>query len=890
MLDTNIERLVDEYGDYAKPKLTRLLKTLKIDKVYTRADGDRLFYQDPDQDGAERSVIDLLGGFGSTLLGHHHPEIVAELKQVLEEKCPVHAQASVRVYSGQLGKKINELVRGEQPSAPRYYTHLCNTGTEAVEAALKHALFEFKNRRESYVFTLRALHGKIRARNSAAPELPVIARYIEQVQASEPLVIALRGAYHGKTAASVQVTGNSSFREMYTQTPLAVEFVDAWDPQTFDGILDRYEIQGPSRELGKWNRVAAVIYEPIQGEGGVEPLPARFVEWLKNSVGEKRIPRISDEIQTGTFRTGAFLAGSKFGFSPEYFLLGKSLGGGFAKISAFCVAEQNYQEDFSIIHSSTFAEDEVSSRLAIRTLNVLEKSDVSSKALQFSQRVSRGIAQIQQECPGLIREVRGEGFLLGIEFDFTGKHAPTANLLRMVYDAGYASYLVMSALLNRFDIRVAVTLSRPEVIRVEPSALISAADTERFIESLTQVCRWLRDRKMLRLTSHMWKTPLSEADLEFQSPVCPQIDEKEAEGMPAVAFASHVIDLEHLVLIDPMFGFIPPEERRRFLRKYMESEQPLVYHEQIVYAPEGADGKKVGIKFHMIGTMRTTDAFEESLRSGDFKAIRFVRDMVKFSREMDTQLVGLGQYTSIVSDNGYGVEDLGVPSTTGNSLTAGLAYLALKKALAQKGVSLGDIRVGVVGAAGNICNVVAQLLGDEANALTLITRDDPDSLVRMRAAAGQIFANSSMRSENVTFSSNLEDLRECGAVLIGTNTARQIITPEILAPGATVVDLSVPSNVDPRVFVERPDVRCIQGGLAQLSEATRLTSGTIPLPKGQLYACMAETITLGLNRRLEHFSHGPLSKAKVQEIIQLAERVGITLGSLIPLSAAGTRK
>ncbi len=890
MLDANIERLVDEYGDYAKPKLTRLLKTLKIDKIYSRAEGDRLFYNDVDNGGVERSVIDLLGGYGSTLLGHHHPEIVAELRQFLDEKCPVHAQASVRVYSGILGKKINELVRLEQPSAPHYYTHLCSTGTEAVEAAIKHALFEYHNRRESYVFTLGSLHGKIRARNATAPELPVIAAYIEQVKNSEPVVIALRGAYHGKTAASLQVTGNPAFRKMYSQSAIAVEFVDPWSEPSYANILERFELKAPAAELGRWNRIAAVIYEPIQGEGGVEPLPKPFVSWLRNSVGEKRIPRISDEIQTGTFRTGAFLAGSKFDFSPEYFLLGKSLGGGFGKISALCVSQPNYQEDFSVIHSSTFAEDEVASRLAIRTLNILTRGEVLEKAQRFSKRISEGVAKIQRECPGLIREVRGEGFLLGIEFDFTGKKTPTANLLRMIHDAGYASYLVMSALLNRFDVRVAVTLSRPEVIRIEPSAWISDADTDQFIHALSEVCRWIRDRKMLRMTSHLWKQPLTEADLEFQSPVCRRIDEEEAAGLPTISFSSHTIDLDHLVLIDPMFGFIPVEERKRFLRKYTESEQPVVYHEQIVWGQEGQDGKRAGVKLYLIGTMKTTEFFENSLRSGDFKAIRFVRDMVDFSRDFDSKLVGLGQYTSIVSENGYGVEDMGVPCTTGNSLTAGLAFLALKKALFQKGVSLRDIRVGVVGAAGNICNVVAQLLGDEAKALTLITRDDPDSLVRMRAAAGQIFANSSMRSENVTFSSNLEDLKECSAVLIGTNTAKQIITPEVLAQGATVVDLSVPSNVDPRVFVERPDVRCIQGGLAKLPEATRIHTAILPLPPGQLYACLAETITLGLNGRMEPFSLGPLSKNKVQEIIQLAERVGITLGSLIPLSHTGARR
>jgi acetylornithine/succinyldiaminopimelate/putrescine aminotransferase len=104
--------------------------------------------------------------------------------------------------------------------------------------------------------------------------------------------------------------------------------------------------------------VAAIFIEPILGEGGVRPLPAEFVDWLKKVQSETEIPIVADEIQTGFYRTGTFLASQQMGLVPDYICMSKALGGGLAKIGALLIRRERFVEEFSIKHSSTFAEDD----------------------------------------------------------------------------------------------------------------------------------------------------------------------------------------------------------------------------------------------------------------------------------------------------------------------------------------------------------------------------------------------------------------------------------------------------------------------------------------------------------------------------------------------------
>ncbi|MEO7966985.1 MAG: hypothetical protein ABIT38_24060, partial [Gemmatimonadaceae bacterium] len=341
---------------------------------------------------------------------------------------------------------------------------------------------------------------------------------------------------------------------------------------------------------------------------------------------------------------------------------------------------------------------------------------------------------------------------------------------------------------------------------------------------------------------------------------------------------THVIDLANVGNMDASLAALSDKERRRFIDQFGDVAEPVVYLEQEV---EGIGGERILLEVH--GIMRTTDFFEQSLRRRNFDALNEVRSAVSLAARRGSAVAGLGQFTSIVSSNGLLVKDYGPAITTGNSLTAGFAFETLLKALHARGVELGECRVGVVGAAGNICNVLAQLIGDNAKALTLVHRSGDDATRRMLNAKGRILAESRIDASSVRVSSNVADLADCDAIILGTSTTEILITPEILKRDAVIIDISVPSNVDPAVFLQRPDVAAYHGALAQLPNSQSLATDWLPRPRGQVYACLAETITLGFSGHVGHFSLGQLRKSQVVEVLQLAGRVGLEMGRPVPL-------
>ena len=139
------------YGRYARPRLAEMLGAIHLDVVYHRGEGDFLWYRD--RAGREIRVIDMLGGFGATLLGHNHPALLSRAKELLDARVVHHAQASVRGYTAELAERLSRMV-GERTGYD-YVVTFTNSGAEAVEAALKHAEMELWAKRERKLARLR---------------------------------------------------------------------------------------------------------------------------------------------------------------------------------------------------------------------------------------------------------------------------------------------------------------------------------------------------------------------------------------------------------------------------------------------------------------------------------------------------------------------------------------------------------------------------------------------------------------------------------------------------------------------------------------------------------------------------------------------------------------
>jgi predicted amino acid dehydrogenase len=422
---------------------------------------------------------------------------------------------------------------------------------------------------------------------------------------------------------------------------------------------------------------------------------------------------------------------------------------------------------------------------------------------------------------------------------------------------------------------VGVTLSQPDTIRVEPSSFIEDRDTLRFLDAISELARLLHEGKLLEITRHFWRCPFGGNDLDTRSARKRKPVEEKTDT--TVGFLTHVIDEKHLCRVDALFQPLPKEERVRFLERFGPFSSPFCYHEQLV---RGANGKSTRIKF--IGVFVGSAYFETSLRR-DMAAYEKVKLMAVRARELGVTHLGLGQYTSIVSENGLLLRGRGMRVTTGNSLTAGFAYQALLAALAARGLRPQDARIGIVGATGNIGNVLSQLLGDCAGALRLVYREPFEQSRKFQEAVQAVVDGSKIDRSRIETSHEPSSLLDCDAIVLGTNTVQTLLLPEHLREGAIVLDVSVPSNVDPRVFTERPDVQCFHGGLAKLPFDQIIESEWIPTPRGETFACVAETLTTALTGRTDDFSVGAIAKARVLEALELANSVGITVGSPRPL-------
>ncbi len=244
---------MQDYGHYCRPGLVEMLEALSLDAVYERASGDRLWQRRGDQ---LVEVLDLVGGFGANFFGHYHPELVAEERRLTDEKVPILAQGSCRTGAARLAKALAERL-GD------YIAIFTNSGAETVEAAIKHAFLE----------------------------------------RGRPIFWAVERAFHGKTLAAIQLT--ETYREPFSQWGPEVRFLDPFEPETWKEAEAEAE------------QVCAAYIEPVQGEGGVRPLPEPFVSWLTGICREKNIPLVVDEIQTRLGRTGTFLASAPMGIEPD---------------------------------------------------------------------------------------------------------------------------------------------------------------------------------------------------------------------------------------------------------------------------------------------------------------------------------------------------------------------------------------------------------------------------------------------------------------------------------------------------------------------------------------------------------------------------------------------
>lgn len=786
-----------------RSKLKEKLHALGLDVGYIRGEGDLLYRK---TDKGEMKVLDLVGGYGANFLGHSHPRLTATISSFFRQQLPIFIQGAIGPEVQALNHKLRELFGN-------YRVILTNTGAETVETAVKHAILE---------------NGK-------------------------PRCLAIVNAYHGKSLATLSFS--KVHNEAFQRNDLQIDFLDPNAPETWEAALKTID------------EVSFAIVEPIRGEAGIIPLPGEFVEWLNDITAKHNIPIIVDEIQTGLGRTGSLLAADKIGLRKDYICLSKALGGGVAKIGALLVSEERFVEEFSILNTSTFGDDGLSTTIATEVLTIISDEDLPEKCRDKGNLLKAEILKVQNDFPTVIEEVRGEGLMLGLEF--RAQHGSASNLLRILFESGYYGYVIAGHLLNGHGLRVMPTLSNPNTLRIQPSAYISKEHIFMFLNGLRSVCEiiakadagsllsYLADRKAEQIKDYR------NIDIfEHQLP----------EGKKKVAFVGHFIKAKDLVLWDQSFEDWSVPELEKLISRTARFLDPVIFDQVNVHAPGGET-----VHLNFIGMFIDSREIERAYRSEDFYwIVEKIQHAANIAEAAGCQVIGLGGFTSILTRNGRWVQTKNMRVTTGNSLTVGFGLKAIYEAAKLQQVDIKTCSVAIVGAGGNIANTYAELLAGEAKEMVLIPRKlNNPAIEELKQKLLQY--NPDLK---IKITDKMEAIKDSAIVVASSNSARPVIYPEHLSDSSKIIcDLAVPQDVDPSVQLIYPDLLQIMGGVVRLPEPNNFIVGGIPLPSGHIFACMGETVVMGLDG-CEHFS-GSIGSVRPEDVwltLDLADQFGYELG------------
>ncbi|MBI4888932.1 MAG: acetylornithine/succinylornithine family transaminase [Acidobacteria bacterium] len=371
-----------------------VLPTYKRQPVaFVRGSGSRLY----DTDG--REYLDFISGIGVTSLGHAHPgltAVIAEQAATLLHTSnlyyhPFQAEAAARLA------QLSGLAR----------TFFCNSGTEAVEACLKFA--------RRYWYT--------------------------QGATSRTEFVALEGAFAGRTFGSLSVTHDEHYRAPFAPLLAGVTFVDPSRPDSLVAAVT--------------DRTAAIIAEPIQGEGGIRPLTPQLVAAINDVCSRTGTLYIADEVQTGLGRTGAPFYFQVLGLNPDLMSLGKALGGGLP-VGAALLSERVSQTISAGDHGSTYGGNLLGTRAAAFFLTQLMDQGLLEHVQRAGEHFERRLRALALKHPA-ITGVRGAGLMRGLQLSMDA--TPVVDAAR---EAGL--------LVNRTD---------EKVVRLLPPLTVETADIDR---------------------------------------------------------------------------------------------------------------------------------------------------------------------------------------------------------------------------------------------------------------------------------------------------------------------------------------------------------------------------------------------------------------------------
>ena len=413
--------------------LVKVQRTIGFDIVYARAEGSYLY----DMDG--KDYLDFLSGFGVYNMGRNHPVVKKAIRDILDLDLPNMVQLDSALMSGLLAERLVQRL-AQQGASHLNAVFLCNSGTEAVEGALKFA----------------------------------------KCATGLPRILSLKNSYHGLSYGALSVTGNPAFHEGFGPFVPGCETVAMGDLVELESQLKR-------------NDVAAFIVELVQGKGVKFPKDDYFpkAQALCRKYGTLFI---CDEVQTGLGRTGKWFAFEHWNLEPDIITLAKTLSGGYVPAGAVIARRAIYQKVFSrldrcIVHSTTFGRNNLACAAGLAALTVIEDEGLVENAARMGAYLEKRLLELQAKHD-IIKEVRVKGLMGAIEFSEPRGLMPKMGW-KLVHslDASMFPQLIVTPLLTKHRILTQVAANNADIVKILPPLIVGEKEIDRFITALDEVIR-----------------------------------------------------------------------------------------------------------------------------------------------------------------------------------------------------------------------------------------------------------------------------------------------------------------------------------------------------------------------------------------------------------------
>ncbi len=765
-------------------------------------------------DAEQRAYLDLGAGYGACVLGHNPAVGVQALQRALADDEPALVQPYQAPAALELARRLAALTGHD-------YAVLGTSGADMVEAALKLA---------------RARTGR-------------------------PWIVSATGGYHGQTLAASAASGRSS----QLGGPEAV----GCSQVAFD------DVAALAAELSaRTGQVAAVLLEPIQGEGGVIVPRAGYLAEVAALCRAHGVLLILDEIQTGLGRTGRFLACEHDEVRPDIVLLSKALGGGLFPLGAMLVAREAWDPRFGVAHGTTFANHNLACRVALATVDEVARPELLAAVARKGELLLRLLMDLQRRHPGVIAAVRGRGLLAAIELRLPPGDGLIAGYM---FNHGLLAYAIAQATAERHRVLFLPTLARGNVLRVTPPLVIDEAQLERAIAALDDVLGPVGRGELGGLLRSLGAMDPRHADPDAAALQGGRIELPAQKVQLAAApgrrfaFLVHYAALSDVRTTEPSLAQAEKAELAAIAGWTARLPAGVVHRTTLGTIGGGAiDGLILALPMLP----------EHMLRCGPQQMSAEIVRAVDLAALHGACRVGLGGYTTVYSGRGQGVCGRGPAITTGNTLTAVMAVRAVVAALRElpglQARALAEADVAIVGARGSVGALLVRLVARlRPRRLVLVGRPGGDEM-RVRALAA------TLASDGVEIAGDVGALASCNVVIAATGSFIPALRGAPIAAGTLICDVARPFDAPPELRARR-DVVVINGGLVALPDpALCFGAGNLQgLPNGVQLACLAETVLLTLSDEPGDVGVGDdISLATADRVTQLADLHGFRLAPL----------